>query len=184
MKEKLTSKEWANEFQNFASAEEVAPPRKLSSQILTKVRTDLNPSSWFVFSKLAFIHLVVGTLTLLACPQLGINILPGHGLMAVFMKLGETGCTAACGAFFLGTSTFMASLLLRPEEIRTIKRSELIQVAALSLLSVAVFISMGATNVTSLVLAWFIGSVVGALATFEFGWITRSFFRRRLVYGP
>lgn len=183
MKEKLMSKEWADEFQSFASAEEVAPPRKLSSHILTKVRADLNPSSWFVFSKLVFIHLLVGTLTLLACPQLGINILPGHGLMAVFMKLGETGCTAACGAFFLGTSTFMASLLLRPDEIRTIRRTELIQIAALSLLSLAIFLSVGASTVTSLVLAWTIGSVVGALTTFEFGWIARRFFRRRLVYG-
>lgn len=182
-KKKITSKEWATEFQAFMSAEAVEPPSALSSEIVAKVHADLHPPVASVFSKMAAIHFVVGTLMLFICPQFGIALFDGMGLMSLFMHYGEMVCSVACGAVFLGSSAFTASLLLRPEEINVIRRTKFLQLWILAMLSIGVFISLGATIVMTLGIAWVIGSVIGGFTTLELGWLIRSQFRRRIVHG-
>jgi hypothetical protein len=182
-KKKAYSQDWAREFQDFVSAEAIAPPVQLSDKFISKVKAELDPSNWHVFSKLALIHFVVGALMLTICPQFGISLFDGMGLMALFMRYGETVCTIACGVVFLGGSALAASFVLSPEEIRKIRKTEVLQLGVLALLSVGVFICLGATVVATLGVAWVVGSTVGGLATFEMGWRVRSYFRRRLVYG-
>src|SRR5687767_13844138 len=121
MSKKMTPQEWNKEFKDFVSASELDPPKGVSSTILSKVHEDLNPLAYKVFSKLTLVHIIVGTITLLFCPQFGINILPGMGLMGLFMKFGDTVCMMACGAVFLGSSALIASLILRPEEVKVIR---------------------------------------------------------------
>ena len=65
------SKNWAKEFETFASAESIDPPKKLKNKILSEVHKDLNPGILKVFSKMALIHFIVGSLMLLICPQFG-----------------------------------------------------------------------------------------------------------------
>jgi hypothetical protein len=183
MKKQTTFHYWAEEFQSFLSAPEEIPPKSLSSQLLEKVRRDLNPDAWLVFSKMTLVHLLVGTTTLLFCPQFGINLLPGMGLMALFMRFGETVCMVGCGAVFMGASALIASFLLRPEEVKVIRKNEILQIGILATLSIGAFICLGATIIFSLGLAWLFGSVIGGLATLELGWLIRSRFRRRLIHG-
>ncbi len=165
----LSSSKWANEFQNFISADTRQPPKSISSEIIERVRKDLNPSQWKVFRKLALIHLGVGFLVLLVCPQFGIGLFEGMGLTALFMHFGELVCSTVCGALFLGASMFVSSLALRPEEIRAVRKLEFVQITFLSLISVIVFVLLGATVVATLGMAWMVGSVLGGFGSFELG---------------
>ena len=82
----------------------------ISRNILSRVHADLNPSAYFVFSKLLIIHVFSALVTLSMCPQFGVRLLgEGMGLMHTFMILGPFGCLVACGMFFTGTSVFIAS---------------------------------------------------------------------------
>lgn len=184
MNKKVTKPEyWAKEFQEFVGSDEVQPPREVSSNILSRVHADLNPTTWSVLSKLAFIHVLVGAITLLVCPQFGIGAFGGMGLMHLFMRFGETICTLACGAFFLGSSTLVGSLIMRPEQVKVARKNKLIGVLFLSSISIGVFICTRADIVANLGLIWAMGSIVGGIATLELGWLVRSRFRRRIVYG-
>ncbi len=167
---KLLLNEWANEFQSFLSAEKREPPEPISSRIIKIVQSDLNPSQWMVFVKLALIHFVVGFLVLLICPQFGIGLFEGMGLTALFMHFGELVCSIACGALFLGASMFVSSLVLKPEEIRAIRKREFVQLVLLSWLSVFVFASLGATVAITFGIAWMIGSVFGGYTSLALGW--------------
>lgn len=184
MSKKITKPEdWVNEFQEFVASEEIQPSKDLSAKILSKVHTDLNPAMWSVISKLGIIHILIGAMTLLVCPQFGIGAFGGMGLMHIFMRFGETVCTLACGAFFLGSSTLVGSFVLRPEEVKVARKNKLIGVLLLSSISVGVFICTGANIVASLALIWALGSVIGGIATLELGWLIRSRFRRRIIHG-
>jgi hypothetical protein len=95
------------------------------------------------------------------------------GLMHYFMALGPYGCLVTCGAFFMGTSLVVAGLILRGEELRAIRRSRVLQLGALTLLSLGFFIMLDAQIVFGLALAWFFGAWVGSLLTLEITWRLR-----------
>lgn len=161
--------DWVDEFQSFMLVEEQEPPRQVSSRVIQIVQSSLHPSQWRVFAKLALIHLLVGFLVLLVCPQFGIGLFEGMGLTSLFMHFGEIVCSIACGALFLGTSMFVSSLFLRPEEIRVMREREFMQLTSLALVSIFVFASLGATVAATLGLTWIIGSILGGYTSFELG---------------
>ncbi len=168
-----------NEFDEFQNTDSLAPPAGVSGQIFLKVRTDLNPRAGAVFLKLAGIHAVVGGITLLFCPQFNVNpLFGGIGLMSLFMRYGERVCMMGCGSVFMGGSLLVASLVLRPEEVRVIRRTEVLQMGLLALLSVGAFICADSSVIGGLALFWVLGSIFGGLGTFELGWAVR----RRLFY--
>lgn len=183
MKQTIDPKEWADDFKEFLNAGDAAPPKGVTEKILAQVDKDLNPPAWSVFGKLALVQAVVGTLTLLFCPQFGISILPGMGLMHLFMQFGATVCMAACGVIFLGAGALVSSLVLKPEEVKIIRRNRTLQLAILSTLSIGTFICLGASVVATLGGAWIVGSTIGGVLTLELGWYIRSQFRRKLIYG-
>lgn len=168
------------DFGNFQKIEPVTPPIVLSERILARVRSDLNPGAWTVFLKLVAIHAVVGGFTLLFCPQFGVSPFKGMGLMGLLMRFGDLVCMMGCGVFFMAGSLLVASLYLRPEEVRVLRRMEVPQVCSLALLSIAAFICFGSAVIGSLALFWVLGSIVGGLGTLELGWALRQ----RLFYKP
>jgi hypothetical protein len=180
MKKTPTSQEWIEEFQEFMGADEAQVPKVVSDSILSRVHMDLSPSSWIVFAKLSAIHAVMGFITLLFCPQFGLGFTDGMGLMALFMRFGDQACMVGCGAAFMGGSLLTASLVLRNEELRVIRKTEILQVSTLALLSVGVFICAGVGVVASLGAFWVLGSILGGLGTFELGWALRRKLQARL----
>ncbi len=156
------------------------PSAALTSRILGDAHRALHPSAWRVFTKLAGIHFAVALLTLSVCPQFGFRIFgEGHGLMHTFMQFGVVGCMAACGAFFVGTSVLVASLLLLPEEIRVLRQRRALQLGSLTTLSLGAFFMANTTIVAHLGLIWAAGSVFGGLLTLEAGWLLR----RKFLFG-
>jgi hypothetical protein len=161
------------EYQGFLNQQQ-APPKEVSEQILAQVHQDLHPSVWKTFSKLSLIHFAVALVTLSICPQFGFRLLgEGMGLMSAFMGLGDLGCPLACGFFFTGTTLLVASLVLRAEEIRAIRRNRFTELAALTLLSLGFFVMIRAEIALGFALLWMLGSIVGSLLALELGWIAR-----------
>lgn len=165
------------DFQSFYKGNET-PPAALGQVIKARVHHELNPSALKVFSKLALIHFAVGALTLAVCPQFGVRLLgDGLGLMGTFMHLGSLGCPVACGIFFFSATLLVASLILNPEEVKSLRKNQILEVSALSLLSLGVFTMLHAEIVLGFALAWFLGALVGAFLSLEAG----SRLRFRLV---
>jgi hypothetical protein len=166
-------REWSQDFQEFLSVEEKNPPMILTQQIYQSIHRDLNPSKYRVFSKLALIHGFVGTFTLFFCPYSELYSIESFNIMHVLMNFGEQVCMLGCGALFLGTSSFVASLLLRPEEVQVIRKARILQISIVALLSMALFMSTGLLLLENLALFWALGSILGGLLTLEFGWALR-----------
>jgi hypothetical protein len=169
----------SSDFREFARLEPVTPPAGLTSRIQSVVEKDLNPSPWKTFGLLAGIHFFMGLLTLSFCPQFGIRIAgSGMGLMEYFMGFGDIGCGACCGVIFLGGSLLIASLILSPDQVRTIRKYRWLEVGALCLLSLGLFIMLQREIVLGFALAWLAGSFMGGLMTLEAGWRLSSATRR------
>lgn len=174
MKGKTDPKEWANEFKDFMETSEISVPRQVQDKIISRVHSDLNPSSLKVFRKIALIHVVVGVVSLLMCPQFGVSPLGNMGLMALLMRFSDTVCMIGCGAIFVGGTALVSSFALRPEEIRILRKTEALQFAVLGILSIGTFLCVGASVAFGLGLAWLAGSLVGGLLSLEIGWAIRK----------
>jgi len=169
---------WENEFKEFLEADTTPIPRALSENVLGAVKTQLNPSFWQVLAKLAMIQVVAGAVSLTFCPQFGVSFTGSQGLMHYLMQYGENVCMVGCGALFTGMSLLVASLALRPEEVRALREHRLLQVTTVAALSLAVFACSGAEIIGGFALVWTLGAIVGGMATLELGWSVR-----RLSYG-
>lgn len=164
MKDKNSLGSWTDDFQEFASATPVSPPPALSQEIFSAVSRDLNPALWLVLAKLAAIHTVVGSLSLLLCSQFGMG--QGDFVMRNFMGYGMNVCMAGCGALFLGLTTLIAGFVLSAPELRKIRRTVYAPILLLGGISLLVFLGFGANTALSFALAWLAGATVsGVLLT-------------------
>lgn len=169
------SSDWNKDWKEFSAIQGITPPAALSEKVLSKIHSELHPNAWKVFSKLALIHALVGAVTLSICPQFGIRLLgDGMGLMHIFMGLGKFGCPLACGMFFLGTSLLVATMALRPEEVRAIRNHRLLELSLLTMLSLGAFIMVDAEIVLGFAAAWVVGSILGGALVLEAGWFLRT----------
>jgi hypothetical protein len=162
------------DFLEFSEANSVSPSQAVSEKILNKVSKDLDPALSQILFKVFFVYLVAGAFTLLFCPQFGINLTGGMGLMSLFMRLGEGPCMLACGGFFMASGSMFAVLVLRPEDLRKLRKAEWIWVPLLSLVLMSSLVCLGGEFLLSVALFWLAGSVVGGIATLEAGWILRK----------
>jgi hypothetical protein len=164
MREKVDLKEWAEDFNSFISAPEVRPPSHVQEKVFRNVHHDLNPSLSLVFSKLAGLHVIGGSLSLALCSQFGIG--RGYNVMHVFMNFGELACMMLCGAIFFGLTVFMAGFFLSRPELVKIRKTYYAPILLLGVASIAVFLFFGAEFALSLTIFWLVGAVlVGASGT-------------------
>lgn len=172
MNKKLDS-EIQSDFAEFMSGS-LNPPNDLSNKVKIYINTKLHPNAWLVFSKLSFLHLIGGMLTLIVCPQFGINIF-GHdyGITRYLFKLGPYGCTIACGALFIGVTVTLAVVFLAHAEIGKIKKHWPLQILAIGLLSLGSFIMLDADILFSFGLAWIVGGFIGGISILEIGLFLR-----------
>lgn len=164
------------EFAQFLSTSPISPPKEISNGILKKISKDLNPSPEFVFFKIGIIHLTIGSITLLFCPQFGFGFLSGMGIMHFFMALGKLACSILCGSFFLGSSTLFIGILLSREEMKVVRKNRFIKISFLGLLSLLIFHIFGELIVPGLAFAWLLGGILGGILSLEAGWYLKKQF--------
>ena len=167
-----------SEYKDFSSINSENIPEPLNRMVQQRICSELNPSEWYVFGRLSLIVFVSGAISLLLCPQFGIGFARDSGLFELFMTFGPYACKIFCGAFFVGISFFITTLILRPEELKVIRRNNVLAVSAFSLIWLGGFVNLGASVFIEAALVWFIGAFVGGLLLFELGY----FVRKRLVY--
>ncbi|MBS1963240.1 MAG: hypothetical protein JST04_13575 [Bdellovibrionales bacterium] len=168
------SKRIRQEFLEFANIEKIAVPKGLSETVLGTIRSELNPSSASVFLKLTLIHFFVGFATLSMCPQFGVSLTSSMGLMQYLMKYGEGVCMLGCGALFLGASVLVASFVLKPEEVKVLRRNRVLLLSSLAALSLGILVGVGGEVVATLGLVWVLGAVVGGSGLMQLGWTLRK----------
>lgn len=171
MNPRLSEKEWLAEFQEFAGAEKAVVPDALARTLQERIAADLNPPAWAVFGKLAGLQAVVGVLSLLLCNQFGMNPFGTEfSLSDYFMRFGHSTCMLLCGVLFASLSVAAAGWLLRPEEQKVFGRHPLLQLFALSTLSLGAFAAFGAEIALAIGALWLAGYFAGALVASRLCW--------------
>ena len=166
------------EFNDFMNASDVKPPIKLSESVLAHVNQELNPSNQNVFLKMLAVHTVVSFFSLSICSQFGIQTLKVYDAMDSFMAVaGHTYCMAFCGLLYLGISALAFSFLLKPEDIKVIRRHKVLQLTLLTGTSLGVFLCLGAEVLLVPGALWVGGSLIGGIASLELGWSLRTVVR-------
>ncbi len=171
------SNELEKEYLDFCCGESAQPPARISSAVLAEIHERMSPPSYLVFLKLTAIVFFVGLMNLALCPQFGLGFARHSGLMEYFMSFGTHGCRIACGAFFMGSGLFLASMILYPEDIIVAKRSIFLQASALGAISLVTFVACGGDVYFQAALFWLTGCVFGGVISLELGF----FMKRRLV---
>lgn len=180
----MKDKRLSQEFNEFMSAPEMTPPISVREAVLTHVNRELNPSNQNVFLKMLGVHTIVSLFSLSICSQFGVQSLKLYDAMDSMMEVvGHTYCMAFCGLLYLGISALALSLLLKPEEIKVIRRHKVLQLTLLTGVSLGVFLCLGAKVLLIPGTLWVAGSLIGGIATLELGWMLRSKFRRQLIFG-
>ncbi len=164
MKE-ISPNDWEKEFREFLDAPTLEPPKSISNKVFEAVSNELNPHAWAVFLKLLGITTISGILSLAVCPQFGFG--NSFWLMRSFMRFGPHVCSIACGAIFISFGIILSFFLLRPEELRVLRKTRFLQLAVLSGLTLSGFICAGAEVFLAVALFWLLGAVVGGLLTLE-----------------
>ena len=172
---------WSSDFDEFQGFESGPVPRELSEGICEFVGSQLHPSALLIFAKLSLVQFAVGLVTLLFCPQFGFALTSSLGFMPELMRISEGVCMLGCGAFFAGSSLLVASLVLKTEEVRTLKRHALLQLGGVATLSLGLFVCFGAETVLTLGLIWMLGAILGGVMSLEAGWYLRQQLVRRAL---
>lgn len=154
--------------------------KNIENKIKSTVYQRLNPKPHFIALKFLVIHLFSAVLTLSVCPQFGkkmfnLNI----DLMDFFMKItGPKYCLLLCGAFFIGTSLFINSILMNYDELRTIRSHRHLTVIMLVLLSFGSFLMFDPILFLESTMLWFAGALAGGYLSLEFG----DFLKRKIAF--
>jgi hypothetical protein len=143
-------------------------PTALSDKILNDIHEKLHPKISHLIAKVFVIHFMTAAITLSVCPQFGFKLfkLPVN-LMNTFMVFGMPVCNFLCGLFFTATSIGVASLVLKRDEVRSLKFQKTLLSLALILSSIGFFWIMNPQMFLEFSVLWLIGALVGVMGTLE-----------------
>lgn len=161
------------EFQVFLKSE-APPPSELERQLLSNIHQRLNPSLKLAVTKLFGLNAVGSIATLSLCPQYGLSITGGHGLMPYFMNISPAFCFFMCGLLWMVGGQILANFVLSWDERRILSRYYWGTMFSFILFSVLAFACVGTLTLDTWLLYW----VGGALAVMGyFGLRSRAKFR-------
>ena len=160
---KNKNNEWINDYEVFLSVEQVDVPVEVSDVVFSSIQKLLHPRAVTVFFKILGVHLVTGFLSLSFCHQFGFNPFnTEYSLAEWFMSTGGYyACMIGCGVTFVSLSVLMAGYFLSVEEVKALKRTDLIQNFALGVISLGLFTTFGVEFILSVAGLWMLGSLVG-----------------------
>lgn len=165
------NKNWNSEFNLFVQSDHEIPV-ELSSRVLGVMSKLMNPSPFRIFSKLLGFHFVFGLLSLSICHQFGLNPFNTRGSFSDWLMEvgGHNFCMIGCGILFIGLSIAAAGYFLSIEEARVLRKTRFLQISALSLFSLGIFVAVGAQLALTIGGLWLLGGLVGGLVTTEITW--------------
>ena len=168
--------EWLKDYQEFIQADGAQVPKNIKTQVIYKISKLMNPSAYMVFFKILGLHLAVGFLSLSVCHQFGMNPFNTESSLADwFMRVGgHQVCMFACGTLFVGMSLLIAGYFLSIEEIKALKRTEILQNLALGIISLGFFVAFGAEMAISIAGLWLLGGFVGGVLATQTVWILKQ----------
>lgn len=169
---KKTNQDWLNDYSEFLNSEPSVVPSELTAKVFTKIKKLLYPSVVTVFAKIFGIHAITGFFSLAVCNQFGLNPFKmSHSLSDVFMEIGGHGfCMVACGTLFISLSIFLAGFFLTIEETKALRRTEFLQTLVLGLISLGLFMAVGAEVALTFGGLWILGGLIGGFAATEILW--------------
>lgn len=161
--------DWLLEYEKFLNSEKSEMPDDVDQKILAKLKKLVDPSPLIVFLKVLAIHSVIGFLSLSICHQFGINPFNTNKSIADWLMHvgGHNACMVGCGVLFVGISLFLAGYFLSIEEIIALKRTKVLQVVSLGVISLSLLIAVGAQVALTIGLLWFLGAIIGGMAAVE-----------------
>lgn len=166
------NQDWLKEYADFLQTDLTPVPTEVTQRIWSEIGGLLHPSALIVFAKILTVHLITGFLSLGVCNQFGVNPFnTSWSLADVFMNFGGHGfCMVVCGGLFFSTSFLMAGFLLSIEEVKALRRTELVQFFALALFSLGMFAIGGADFALTYAVLWLAGGLLGGALTIETLW--------------
>jgi len=169
---KNQNQDWLKEYSNFLNAEQINVPHDLTTTVFTKINKLLHPSAVNVFFKILGIHMITGFLSLAICNQFELNPFnTSHSLADVFMDWGGHGfCMLACGTLFISLSILLAGFVLTIEETKALRKTEFLQTLVLGLISIGLFMAVGAEVALTFGGLWMLGGLIGGFAATEILW--------------
>jgi len=166
------NRDWLKEYSEFLATEPTTVPTSLTRQVHNEIKKRLSPSPLMVFSKILGLHFITGFFSLAICTQFGLNpFKTSHSLSDIFMNWGGHGfCMVACGVIFISLTVFLAGFLLTIEETKALRRTEFLQIFTLSLISIGLFMALGAEVAFTFGGLWVLGGFIGGFAATEILW--------------
>ena len=131
-------------------------------ELMNRVRRDLAPGFGHIAGRLAGIHAIAGSISLLVCPQFGVGPLGGgDGLMGFFMQFGELACAVGCGSFFMGMTALASQWILNPDEKRALRAQGWLQYPWLAAASWGLLMLIGEGSLASAeyLFSWLLAAV-------------------------
>ena len=172
MKNQL-DQEWLKDYEDFLNTNNSAEvPKEMKDQVFSKILKLINPSPLVVFFKILGIHTAVGFLSLSVCHQFGINPFNTERSLADWMMSigGHHFCMIGCGIIFVGISLLSAGYFLTIEEVKALKKTELLQSLSLGVVSLGLFATFGAEFAMGIAGLWLLGGLIGGFVATEAVW--------------
>lgn len=144
-------------------------PAEVNERILTSLKKMIKPNPWRVFVKLLGFQIFIGLLSLSVCHQFEMNPFQTNFSIADwFMSIGGHGfCMLGCGLFYLGLGLTIAGYFMSVEEVRVIKKNEVLQIISLGFISLTLFALLGAELILTFAGLWLLGAILGGFVAAE-----------------
>ena len=112
---------------------------------------------------------MISFLSLSICHQFGLNPFNTERSLDSWMMsaAGHNACMVGCGVLFVGASLFLSGYFLSVEEVIALKRTKVLQILTLGVISLGLLIAGGAQVALSIGVLWFLGAMVGGMVAVE-----------------
>lgn len=174
---KLNQQDWLSEFDDFMKTEAPPVPSDLNQKVFQKAHQLLNPSAFSVFAKILGLHLLTGYMSLVICHQFDMN--PFNTTFSLdqwFMTFtSHEVCMVLCGSLFVSATIIVAGSFMSVEEVKSLKKHNLLQNLSIGLISIGLFLAFGAQLVLSFTVLWLLGFVIGGVLTTKAIWYFRTY---------
>lgn len=165
---KPSERQWLEDYHDFLNTEETPVPPELSHRVLALIKRRMLPSVSQIFIKLLMLHIPIGILSLLVCDQFGMSPFETNfSLARYFMYFGHSFCMFLCGLFFIGGSVLISGFILKPHEVKALRKKSYIQSFFLAGISYGSFLMFGAEITLSIALVWLLGAILGGIISSE-----------------